>query len=326
MNFIESIRTRAREKKRRIVLAEGEEERTLQAVKIILEEEIAKPVLLGDGEKIRSKAAQLNINLPSSIPIIDPRKSEKTTDFASELFTQRKNKGMTYEQAKSLMTDMTLYFGAMMVRRGECDGMVAGAVNTTADVMRSAIFSVGTAPGIKTVSSVFMMVLPDGHVITYGDCAVLPYPDENQLADIAIASAETHRQLTGEDPIVAMLSFSTKGSAKHEAVDKVLNALKIVKEKKTDLKIDGELQFDAAFVESVGQRKAPGSAVAGKANVFIFPNLDAGNICYKVTERIGKAQAIGPVIQGLAKPINDLSRGCNADDIANVTAICCLKA
>jgi phosphate acetyltransferase len=245
--------------------------------------------------------------------------------MASELFTLRKTKNMTYEQAKSAMQSV-LYFAAMMVKRGEADGCVGGAVHTTAEVLRAAIHCVGTAPGIKTVSSIFLMILQDGRALTYGDCAVMPYPDENQLADIAVASAESHLQLTGQEPIVAMLSFSTKGSAKHEAVDKVVHALEIARSRNPKLKIDGELQFDAAFIESVGQRKAPGSAAAGKANVFIFPNLDAGNICYKMTERIGKAQAVGPIIQGLAKPVNDLSRGCSPEDIANVTAICCVKA
>jgi phosphate acetyltransferase len=325
MSILDSIRERARLKKCRIVFPEGEEDRTLQAVKIILNEQIAKPILLGDADKVRSRAHALSIDIPSSVSIIDPKKSEKISDMAAELFNLRKSKGMTFEEAKASMQTV-LYFGAMMVRRGECEGSVGGAVHTTAEVLRAAIHCVGTAEGIKTVSSIFLMVLPDGRAITYGDCAVMPYPDENQLADIAIASAVSHEQLTGEVPVVAMLSFSTKGSAKHEAVDKVLKALEIAKSKRPDLKIDGELQFDAAFVESVGQRKSPGSAVAGKANVFIFPNLDAGNIAYKITERIGKAQAIGPIIQGLAKPINDLSRGCSAEDIANVTAICCVKA
>lgn len=325
MTIVESIRSRARDKKKRIILPEGEEDRTLQAMKIILDNQIAKVGLLGDPDKIREKAKTLAIEIPSSVSIVDPRKSDKTADMAGELFNLRKQKGMTYEQAKEAMQTV-LYFGAMLVKRGEYDGMVGGAVHTTADVLRAAIHCVGLAPGIKTVSSVFLMVLPDGRAITYGDGAVVPYPDESQLADIAIASAQTHEQLTGETPLVAMLSFSTKGSAEHEAVDKVRNALKLVKERKPDLKVDGEMQFDAAYVEAIGKRKAPGSPVAGRANVMIFPNLDAGNICYKVTERIGKAQAIGPVIQGLAKPVNDLSRGCNADDIASVTAICCLKA
>ncbi len=324
MNILDSIKQRARQKKCRIVLPEGEEDRTLHAVKIILQEQIARPILLGDVEKIRARANALGIDIPSSVAIIDPRRAEKNADYAAELFNHRKAKGLTYENAKSLV-ESVMFYGAMMVRRGEADGLVGGAVHTTADVLRSAIFCVGTAPGIQTVSSVFLMILPDGRVLTYGDCAVMPYPDAAQLADIAIASAETHRSIVGEEPIVAMLSFSTKGSAKHEAVDKVTEALEIVRQKRPELKIDGELQFDAAFVETIGQRKAPGSSVAGKANVYIFPNLDAGNIAYKITERIGHAQAIGPVIQGLAKPINDLSRGCTAEDIAHVTAICCLK-
>ncbi|MBL7959442.1 phosphate acetyltransferase [bacterium] len=324
MKIMDMIREKARQKKCRIVLPEGEEDRTIQALKIILESQTAKPLLLGDADKIRQRAYELSVDIPSSVSIIDPKKSEKTSDMSSELFTMRKAKGMTYEQSKTAMQSV-LYYGSMMVKRGEVDGMVGGAVHTTADVLRSAIHCVGTAPGISTVSSIFMMILPEGRVLTYGDCAVMPYPDPNQLADIAIASADSHLQLTGEEPIVALLSFSTKGSANHEAVDKVTQALGIAKKKRPDLKIDGEMQFDAAFVESIGQRKSPGSPVAGKANVYIFPNLDAGNICYKVTERIGKAQAVGPVIQGLAKPINDLSRGCSAQDIADVVAICCVK-
>lgn len=324
MTIVESIREKAREKKRRIVLPEGEEDRTLQAVKIILNEELCKPIILGDPDKIRARAKELSVDIPSSVPVIDPRKSEKVSDYASELFNIRKAKGMTYEDAKALMQTV-IYYSSMMVRRGDADGMVGGAVHTTADVMRAAIYCVGTAPGIKTVSSMSLMVLPDGRNLTFADCAVNTYPDPSQLADIAIASAETHQQLTGEIPLVAMLSFSTKGSAKHEAVDKVISALEIIRQRKPDLNVDGEMQFDAAFVESIGKRKAPNSPVAGKANVYVFPNLDAGNIGYKITERIGKAQAVGPVVQGLAKPINDLSRGCSADDIANVAAICALK-
>jgi len=325
VNILNDIRRRASEKKCRIVFPEGLEGRTLKAVKILLDQDIAKPIILGDVERVRSMARELDVTLPSSVVVVDPKRSEKISDFASELFNLRKAKGMTYEEAKTLVQG-ELFFGAMMVRRNECNGMVAGAVSTTADVLRSAIYCVGTAPGIKTVSSIFLMIMPEGRAITYGDCAVMPYPDASQLADIAIASAESHRQLTGEEPVVAMLSFSTKGSAKHESVDKVTAALKIARSKRPDLTMDGELQFDTAYVKAVGERKAPGSLVAGKANVFIFPNLDAGNISYKITERIGGAQALGPIVQGLAKPINDLSRGCTAEDIANVTAICCIKA
>ncbi len=325
MEILETIRKRAADVNARIVLPESLEERTLRAVEIIKREGIARPILLGNAEQIRQQAKSFRVDLDPQVVIIDPQRSDKTTDFATELFNLRKAKGMTYEQARQNV-QTGLYFGAMMVRRGECEGMVAGAINTTADVLRSAIHCVGTAQGIKTVSSIFLMVLPDGRAVTYGDCAVVPYPNPPQLADIAVASAKTHFQLTGETPRVALLSFSTRGSAQHEAVTKVTDTLKILREREPQLDVDGELQFDAAYVEAIGKRKAPGSTVAGRANVFIFPNLDAGNISYKITERIGHAQAVGPVIQGVAKPINDLSRGCSTEDIVNVVAICCLRS
>ncbi len=325
MEILRTIRKRASDIQARIVLPESLEERTLRAVDVLTRERIARPVLIGNPEQVRQKAKSLDIDLDPQIPILDSQRSDKVTDFATELFNLRKTKGMTYEQAKQNVQS-ALYFGAMLVRRGDCDGMVAGAVHTTADVLRSAIHCVGTAPGIRTVSSIFLMILQDGSALTFGDCAVVPYPDSSQLADIAIASAKTHHQLTGEQARVALLSFSTKGSAEHEAVTKVTDALAMIRNREPDLVVDGELQFDAAFIDAIGKRKAPGSAVAGHANVYVFPNLDAGNISYKITERIGHAQAIGPVIQGVAKPINDLSRGCTAEDIVNVVAICSLRS
>lgn len=324
MDILTDLRHKAAALNRKIAFPESTEERTLKAVEILTRDRICRPVLIGNPQDIRQKAAELQIDLDPQVPIVDPNRSDKLSDFASELFNLRKQKGMTYEQAKALVTQ-DLFYGAMLVRKGDCHGMVAGAVHPTADVLRSAIYCVGTKPGSKTVSSIFLMVLEDGRALSFGDCAVVPYPDETQLADIAVASAETHRQLTGEQPIVALLSFSTKGSAEHDAVTKVRKTLEIIRSRDATLLVDGELQFDAAYVEVIGKRKAPGSAVAGKANVFIFPNLDAGNIAYKITERIGHAKAIGPIVQGVAKPINDLSRGCSPDDIVNVAAICGLK-
>ena len=323
MDILESIQVRAKAKKAKIVLPEGEEPRTLQALQIVLQKGLCNLALIGNPDRIHDLAAGLKIEIPSSVTIFNPKSSEKITDLASELYNLRKHKGLTYEAAKELVTD-PLYFGALLIRRGECDGGVAGAIHSTSDVIRSAIQVVGLRPGIQTVSSCFLMVLPDGRPLTFADCAVVPYPSSEQLADIAIASAETHRRLVGEEPIVAMLSFSTKGSASHEAVDKVRQALDITREKLPGITIDGEFQFDTAFVESVGKSKAPDSGIAGKANVFIFPNLDAGNIGYKIAQRIGQARAIGPVLQGLLKPVNDLSRGCVPEDIVNVAAISAL--
>ena len=325
MKIIENIREKARVLNKRIVFPESSEKRTIEAVIKLSSEGICRCILLGKPEKINDIASGFNLQLTKSVQIVDPEKSEKAFDYANELFNIRKSKGLTHEEAKSKITD-PLYWGAMMVRRGDADGCVAGAVNTTGDVLRAGIQVIGMHEGIKTVSSVFIMVLPSGKVLTYGDCAVVPYPNEEQLANIAVMSAQTHLQLTGETPSVAMLSFSTKGSANHESADKVIKALSIAKAINPELNIDGEMQFDAAFVPEIGAKKSPGSSVAGNANVMIFPNLDAGNISYKITERLGGAEAIGPIIQGLSKPMNDLSRGCKSEDIVTVAAICALKA
>lgn len=325
MSVIDQIILKATSYHQRIVFPESTEPRTLQAVATLSGKDICKCLLVGDPAAIKKAAEETGVTLSPKISIINPLTSERASDYANEFFNLRKSKGQTHEQAREKMKD-PLFFAAMMVRRGDADGAVSGAITTTADVLRAGIQVIGLKEGNRTVSSVFLMNLPGGKVVTYGDCAVVPYPDASQLADIAIASADTHQALTGETPRVAMLSFSTKGSATHDAVTKVTDALANVKNLRPGLLVDGELQFDAAWVPAVGQRKAPGSDVAGNANVFVFPNLDAGNIGYKITERVGGADAIGPIIQGLAKPLNDLSRGCKAEDIVIVAAVCAIKA
>lgn len=318
MNLIESITTKATRLGKRIVLPDATDERAIQAARILRDRGIVVPVLVGDATAVAAAAATVGVSL-EGIETVDPSRSPLLREFAREFHELRKAKGLTAEQAESQMRQ-PLFFGAMMVRRGLADGSVAGSLSTTGDVLRAAIQVIGLADGISIVSSFFLMVFPD-RVLTFADCAVVPDPDAAQLADIAISTADNHRRLTGEEPRVAMLSFSTKGSAAHPHVEKVQQAAARMKAKRPDIAMDGELQLDAAIVPKVGASKAPGSPIAGKANVLIFPDLDAGNIGYKLTQRLAGAEAVGPVVQGLRKPAFDLSRGCSVSDIVNVAAI-----
>lgn len=330
MSAIEKIKAKARADVKHIVLPEGAEPRTVQASAKILKEGVARVTLLGNPEEVRKVAAETGTDL-TGVAIIDPATSEKSAAYAELLYELRKAKGMTPEQATELVTKNPLYYGAVMLKAGDADGMVAGAINSTGNVLRPALQIIKTAPGIKVVSSCFIMELPDpkwgdNGVMIFGDCAVIPNPTAEELAAIAIASAASGKQLVDINPRVAMLSFSTKGSAKHENVTKVQEATKLAHELVPDLQLDGELQADAALVESVGQLKSPGSTVAGHANVLVFPDLQAGNIGYKLVQRLAGAEAIGPIIQGLAKPVSDLSRGCSVDDIVSVVSITAVKA
>ncbi|HHW66786.1 MAG: pta [Defluviitaleaceae bacterium] len=327
MDFLQSIKQKAKACKKTIVLPESLERRTLEAAQIILQEELANIILVGNEAAILEKAEGLNI---SGANIVDPEHYDRMNDFVDTLVELRKSKGLTREQAEKLLKD-PLYFGVMMVKKGIADGMVAGAVNSTANVLRPSLQILKTAPNTKLVSSFFVMVVPDcdfgsNGIFVFSDAGLVPNPNAEELAAIAISSAKSFKALVGEEPVVGMLSFSTKGSANHPDVDKVIEATKIAKKLAPDLKVDGELQLDAAIVPSVGASKAPGSEVAGKANVLIFPDLDAGNIGYKLTQRLAKAEAYGPITQGIAKPVNDLSRGCSAEDIVGVVAITCVQA
>ncbi len=326
-NFMETIKAKAKADLKTIVLAEGEEQRTIDAAAQVLKEGYAKLILLGDPEVIKSKAANVDI---SGAEIIDPATSELAPELANGLYELRKHKGMTPEQASEIIKDV-LYFGCMLVKTGRADGMVAGAVHATADVMRSSLQTIKTAPGTKVVSAFFLMLVPDceygnNGTFVFSDCGLNEYPDSEKLAEIALSSAKSYKALVGDEPRVAMLSYSTYGSAKSEQVDLVRNAADIAKKQAPDVKLDGELQLDAALVPSVAALKAPESTVAGKANVLIFPNLDAGNIGYKLVQRLAKAEAYGPMTQGMARPVNDLSRGCSAEDIAGVVAITSVQA
>lgn len=323
MGFIDTIKERAKADKKTIVLPETEDRRTYEAVEQILKEGIADVVLVGSEEAVKEGSKGLDI---TGAKVVDPATSDKTASYIDKLVELRQAKGMTPEQAKDLLLNNYLYYGVMMVKMGDADGMVSGACHSTADTLRPCLQILKTKPGTKLVSAFFLMVVPDCEygadgTFVFADAGLEQNPDPEKLAAIAASSAESFELLVGKEPIVAMLSHSTKGSAKHADVDKVTAATKIAKEANPNLKLDGELQLDAAIVPSVGESKAPGSEVAGHANVLVFPDLDAGNIGYKLVQRLAKAEAYGPVTQGIAKPVNDLSRGCSSEDIVGVVAI-----
>ena len=325
MELIEQLIARAKADKQRIVLPEGTEERTLKAANQILTDGVADLIILGNVDEILEKAQEWGLGNISKATLIDPATSEKREEYAQLLCELRKKKGMTIEQARQTVLD-PLYFGCMIIKSGDADGQLAGARNTTGDVLRRALQIIKTAPGITCVSGAMLLLTHapecgDNGVLVMGDVAVTPVPDANQLAQIAVCTARTAKAVAGIEPRVAMLSFSTKGSAKHEVVDKVVEAFGIAKEMDPALCIDGELQADAALVPSVGHSKAPGSPIAGKANVLVVPSLEVGNIGYKLVQRLGHATAIGPILQGIARPVNDLSRGCSIEDVYMMVAI-----
>lgn len=325
MTLLDKIRANARTYQKRIILPESYEERTLQAANAALEEGLAQIILLGNKEKILSHAVDLKLDSLDKATIFDPINHDKKDLYIDMMVEIRKHKGLTHEEASKLIEN-PLYLSTLMIKNGDADGEVAGAMNATGDVLRPAFQYVKTLPGISVVSGAFIMILPDSKygdngILIFADCAVHPDPDENQLAEIAIATAKTAKDIAGLEPRVALLSFSTKGSARHEMVDLVANATKIAKSSDPDLLIDGELQADAAIVEAIAKKKAPGSPISGKANVLVFPDLNSGNIAYKLVQRLANAEAIGPILQGMAAPINDLSRGCSVSDIINMIAI-----
>ncbi len=326
MQILDKIVANAKANKRRIVLPEGLEERTLRAADRIIAEGVADIILIGNPDEIKAKAKELGLtHIADGAKLVCPKGNPDKEKYANILYELRKKKGMTIEEATSL-AENPLYLGCLMIKAGDADGEVAGAQNTTGNVLRPALQIIKTAPGVKVVSGAFILITKASQygaegTLLFGDCAVMPNPNAEELAQIAVSSAATARTLVGIEPKIAMLSFSTKGSAKHENVDKVTEATKLAKEMAPELNLDGELQVDAALDPKTGASKAPGSTVAGKANVLIFPDLQAGNIGYKLVQRLGGAEAIGPILQGIAMPVNDLSRGCSVDDVYYMVAI-----
>ena len=330
MDLIKQIVERAKANKQRIVLPEGTEERTLKAANQLLADEVVEVILIGNPDEIKALAEKHNLTSIDKATIIDPVNNPRKEVYANLLFELRKSKGMTIEKATALAED-PLYLGTLIIKNGDADGEVAGAQNTTGDVLRPALQIIKTTPGINVVSGAFLMFVPkaeygENGLLVFADCAVMPNPNAQELAQIAVSTARTARDIAAIEPRVAMLSFSTKGSAKNELVDKVVEATRLAQEMAPEFAIDGELQADAAIVPSVGSSKAPGSTIAGRANTLVFPTLEVGNIAYKLVQRLAGAEAVGPVLQGIAAPVNDLSRGCSVDDIYKLVAITATQA
>ena len=331
MDLVQQIIERAKSNKQRIVLPEATEERTLTAADMVLRDDIADIILIGNPDEVHALADKLGLKNIGKATLIDPENNPKSEEYAALLAELRKKKGMTIEQARELVKN-PLYLGCMIIKTGDADGQISGALSTTGETLRPALQIIKTAPGITCVSGAMLLITKkpeygENGVLVVGDVAVTPMPDANQLAQIAVCTAQTAKSVAGfADPRVAMLSFSTKGSATHEVCDKVIEATRLAKELDPELKIDGELQADAALVPSVGAKKAPGSDIAGKANTLVFPCLEVGNIAYKLVQRLGDAEAIGPILQGIARPVNDLSRGCSVDDIYKLVAITACQA